>query len=310
LTQYKFIFNQYKNNNKFNDIKINMYNNINNLKTSLLYKKIMNLSGGDNDFIKNKFSLVNTNLDYNLIRFELFKVTEKLYRSIIDLKYFANKNINKIINNKINNKMKMILKDFYDNFDELYNFCKLYDYNIIKNIDFSYKNITKFEIDNVIKLFDSYDVDSYKNCLDSIHRNYITIYDEIIDKLKNNKFYLDHKKILNDNELYFSSLLSYIFDCSIEIEERENIGYLFKIILNEYDYSIVRNVLANLYHNEKLYNDIKKGKKKLVRCFDKYTNDYKTDIIIYSYDSDDDEKLEDYEENYISHYDKIKEILK
>lgn len=308
----------FNNDNNLNK-KSNIYNNIINMDTYIVKKEVIktkkkklktDISGGEY-ISKKQFFIKNINLDYNIIRYELFRVTQNLYRSLIDLRFFAKSFIDKIINNNIDNDIKIILKRFYFELDDFYNFCKLYNFDIIKNIDFSYKNITKFEIDNVIKLFDSYDVNSYKRHLDSLHRNYISEYDHIIDKLINNKFYLDHNKKLNKYELYISSLLSYIFDCGIEIEDREDIGYLFKIILNDYDYSLFRNVFANLYHNEKLYNDIKRGKKHLVRCFDYNIYDYKKDIVTYPYyDSDDDNiNLEEYEDKYISHYDIIQKIL-
>jgi len=239
------------------NINTNIYNNIMNINSNIIEKKVIkkdisnNLLGG---IYKPNFYIKNINLDYNNIRFELFKNHNNLLLSIRNIICDIDEYIDKIINNKIDNNIINNLKNIYDGINNLYNFSKLYDNNIIKNIDYKCKNIDKLESYNLLNycnnylLYDDkeYCIDYYKEKLDFIHYRYISDYDKIISKLKNNKFYLNDNKILNDYELYISSLIGDIISCSININEREKFGYFIKIILNDYDYSLFRNSFLDI----------------------------------------------------------------
>ena len=306
------------------NIKTNIYNNIMNINSNIVEKIVIindisnnnNLSGG---IYKPNFYIKNINLDYNNIRFELFKNHNNLLLSIRNIICDMDEYIDKIINNKINKDIKKNLRKIYDGINDLYSFTKLYDYNIIIDIDYKCKKIDKLELYNLLDycnnlLYDDeeYCIDYYKKKLDFIHYRYISDYDKIISKLKNNKFYLNDNKILDNYELYISSLLGDIIRCSININEREKFGYFIKIILNDYDYSLFRNSMRYLYDDEKIYNDLIKNKRKLVKTFNEELFDYEEKIISNpNYDNKLDiikiEELED--KKYKSYYDIIIKLL-
>ena len=284
------------------------------METNILKKEVIKINKSGGEYIsKKQFYIKNIDIDYSYIRFELFKITENLYNTLKKLISNRKSYINKIIKFDIdnNNDIKKYIKNIYNDLESIYNYCKIYNYDIIKNIDYKCKKISVYEKENLKIMFNNYDITDYKECIDSIYDNYILEYDDIIDKLTNNKFYLDNKKELNNYEIYVSSLLSYILNCSIEIDDREEIGYLLKLILNDYDYSLLRNILAYVYEEEELYNEIKKGKKKLIKYFDENKYDYRDDIVVYPYYdyNNDKKKIEEFEDKYISHYKEIIKIL-
>ena len=251
-------------------------------------------------------------LDYNKIRFKLYYILENLYMSISDLLYNYDYLFNNIINNKLDDLIH--IKKLYENINNLYHFCKIYNYDIIKNINYKCDNINDYEIKNFLKLKPKYInidkkyyIDYYKEPLELFNNRFINNYDNIYNKLKYNKFYLDEIKILSDYEIYICSLIGDVLNCSIDLDDREKINNLLKIILNNYDYSLFRNSFAYIYDNEKLYNDIKRGKKKIIKIFNESTFDYDDEIKLnpyYNYDKDK-IKVEEFEDNYESYYDKI-----
>jgi len=291
-----------------------------NIDTNIIKKEIIktikpDISGGE--YIpNNNFFIRNIKLDYNNIRFNFFKIHNSLLKTLSNLSCNSKKYIKIIIDNKIDNNFKQILKRLYIELNNLYEFCKIYDFNIIKNIDYECKNLSKNEINNIYDFcrnyinYDDIDknlIDYYKTKLGFIHYRYITEYDNIIKILKNNPFYLDNNKILTDNELYISSLISDMIISTTNIIKREKYGYLLKIILNDYDYSLFRNCFAYIYEDEDLYNDIKKGKKKFVKSFNEDIYDSEDEIVTYPYYDFDNNKIkvEEFEKKYESQYEKI-----
>ena len=86
----------------------------------------------------------------------------------------------------------------------------------------------------------------------SFYKRYYFKYDKI---LRENKFFCDHNYVMNDSEIMYSCILSY----TIEYLEFKKRGIfcrrhlqckLLKLILNDYEYKLFRNVFAYLYDED------------------------------------------------------------
>ncbi len=211
--------------------------------------------------------------------------------------------------NNIENKNLIFIKKIYNIMHKLYEFTEKYNYEDLNKID--YKNITDTEYkfiknnlnDNIIGYSHENELFKY-HCLD----DYIKIY----DTLKTNKFYSNPNYNLSDNELKSSVLINYSINMIFDIDERENFGYLVKIILNDYDYGLFRNCLAIFYDVNSKYNEYIRGKIKYVNTFDEDDYEYKTKCVNdYFYNlSNDNIKTEDFEDDYKLYSSKYNQLIK
>ena len=248
--------------NKFIDVRQNIFNTINSLDTNIIKK---NLIGGNIVSI----NLLNTNIkkhfnikDNHLIKTKLMsntndKFTNELNHILYLLSSFSSlqNNIKEIDreNPKKDGSMYSVL--FYDDFDNKNNL------NIISEI---YEGISKLH-----KLCDSITIDELKNILSESEVYYKEVtYLKILKKRINDKldfmvnklsekqldtnpnFYLERN--LTEKEKIYSIIILCVVSC--DYLYREIFGYNLKMLLSTYEYELIRNVL-HLFNDDNDYND-------------------------------------------------------
>jgi hypothetical protein len=308
-------------------IKQKMFKLINDENTFIIKKQIL---GGNNIYEKNNL-LTNNYKKNDYLTFDNFKIKKySIYYNmdIINLKiefitllmllhynmYDIFSNVNNILENhnnvnNIENKNLLFIKKIYNAIYEIHKFTEKYNYEDLKKID--YKNITNKEYEFIKNNLND-DINGYKNEFELFKYNCFDDYEEKLNALKNNKFYSNPNYILSNNELKSSIIFNYIINKIFEINERENFGYLIKVILNEYDYNLFRNCLSIFYDVNNGYNEYIRGKFKYVETFDEDDYEYKTKCVIdYFYNHNNDNiKTEEFEDDYKLYSSKYDEFVK
>jgi len=108
-------------------------------------------------------------------------------------------------------------------------------------------------------------------------------------------------------------LLYYSVNSACEVQQREKLGYILKMLLSEYDWKLFRNAFHLFYDDEFGYPDYIKGKYKFVETFDENKYDYKTKIVHNEFypDEFDSEPIEKFERSdIVSKYDLIQKYIK
>ena len=288
------------------------------MNTSIIKKEISIKGGSLTQFINNnvtyikkkKYIIKCKNMDYQKLRLEF-------YDSVANLKYYlgdyAESNILKDIKKK--NISVDILKEInivYIGINKLHDLSKKYSINDLKCIDYECVDFSLDEI-NYFKNNNDCNESLYKHFFDFMKCRFI----DKIDKIKNNlacsEFYFNSDYKLTDEEINYTLFLYYAVYSSCEVNEREQLGYVIKILLNDYEYKLIRNALNIFYDNDNDYPDYIKGKYKIIETFDENKYDYVTKIVHNEFypDSFDLEPVEKFEKkNIISKYDYFQELIK
>jgi hypothetical protein len=314
---YKF------NNIQHNNIKKNIFTEIDKLNTIIIKKDVVIKGGSLTQTILNKTNLKNKKyiivcsyMNYTKLRLELYDIINSLSNDIDyiiddislykDLKY-----------NKFDNIIDLF-KDMQDNITKLHNFSKKYNINDLKYIDFVFNELTGEETNYINDLMDEdSDFNSnllyYKDNLEKIKINLIDNIDTIKSKILCGKFYNNPEYKLTENEFNFTFLLYYSINSACEVIEREKLGYILKMLLSEYDWKLFRNAFHLFYDDFFNYMGYIKGKYKFVETFDENKYDYQTKIVHNEYypDEFDLEPIEKFErKNIESKYELIQQYIK
>jgi hypothetical protein len=297
---------------KQNNIKQNIFAEIDKINTTIIKKEVI-MNGGE-DFVQTilnetslktkKYILKCSLMDYNKIRFELFEILTDLstyFEMIINdntiYKDLKKNNFNKYID---------FFKNIHQCIQKYYNFLKKYCIGDLKCIDFNCSILNIDEInyfttnddnddnDDNNKIDDNVIIDNdnhkkYKIHFDNEKKNYIEyIYqindifikkiDEIKHKLNHSTFYFDPKYKLTSDEFNFTVLLYYSISSACEVDQRERLGYVLKMLLSDNDWKLFRNALNLFYDDFFNYSGYIKGKYKFVETFDEDKYDYITKI--------------------------------
>lgn len=253
----------------FDNIKQNMFDTINNINTSIIIKE---QTGGVNKKHMTKTSnyfLSCINMDYNKIRGELFIAIKKFINTKNNFIYDDNiiydqlKSMSDTL--EMSTSLVNNIVNLYESIELLHIFCRSYDINVLKCIDFSCKTLTQHEKDaiqrNRIEFFD---------IMNNIKLLVVDNIDSLQEKIKKSTFYYDKNYVMHQDELFYTLLLSYIGSC--DKYEREMLGYIMKILLNDYEYKLIRNMWS-IFIDDQGYNKLIRGEHKLVTTFDE--NQYK-----------------------------------
>ena len=247
-------------------------------------------------------------MDYQKLRLEL-------YDSIGTLKYFledyAESNILKNLKKK--NISEDILKDinnFYVLIKKSHDLSIKYNINDLKCVDYE---CVDFSIDEKKYFENDCDESVYKHFFEFMKHRFIDDIDEIKNNLSCSKFYFNSDYKLTNEEFNYTLFLYTVIYGSCEINDREQLGYVIKILLNDYEYKLIRNALNIFYDDDSGYSDYIKGKYKIVETFNENNYDYETKIVHNEFypDSFDLEPVEKFEKkNIVSKYDYFQELIK
>ena len=309
---YKF------NNNEQNNIKQNIFNEIDKINTNIIKKEVVIKGGSLTQIISNeinlktkKYILKCSMIDYTLMRLELFDVLNSLLNNID----FINDEDNiykELKKNKFENIID-IFKDINDDITKLYNLSKKYNINDLKCIDFNCQQLSSQEINYINESIDKDDNFNsnllyYKEELQKIKSILIDDLDKIKSKISCEKFYNDPEYKFTKDEFNFTILLYYPIKSACEVYQREKLGYVLKMLLNYHDWKLFRNAFNLFYDNFFNYSDYVKGKFKFVETFDEDKYDYKKKIVHNKFypDEFDSKPIEDFERfDVVSKYDLI-----
>ena len=315
----------YKYNNiEHNNIKNNIFNKINELDTIILKKEVIKKGGNlikinkinEINLNKKKYIFKCCNMNYDKLRFELYEILNDLLVNVLiivdDNSFYKDL--------KKNNFQESInfFNDFYITINKLHDFSKKYNLNILKYIDYNCINLCKDEINyinNYIDEDDNYEdnLQNYKDDILKIKTNLIDNIDKIKLDLLQSKFYYDSNYKLTTDEFNYTILLYYVVDSACELSQREKLGYVLKMLLNDYEYKLFRNAFNIFYDISIGYDDYIKGNFKFVKTFDEDKFDYITKVVYNEFYPDEYNNLpiEYFEKkNIVSKYDKIQEIIK
>ena len=255
-------------------------------------------------------------MDYVDLRFKLYDVLNSLSSSInyIDDELSFYKDLKKNYFNEIIE----LFKDINDDIIKLHIFSKTYKLNDLKCIDFNCEILSDKETNYFSSSVDEdfnfdYNSNYYKNELKKIKSNLIDNLDTIKSKILSEKFYYDPNYILTENEFNFTVLLYYVVESACEVSEREKLGYVLKMLLNENDWKLFRNAFYLFYDDFFGYPNYIKGKYKFIETFDENKYDYKTKIVHNEFypNEFDLEPVEKFERKDIfSKYDLIQQFIK
>lgn len=290
----------YKFNENYN-VKFNMFYEIDKLSTTILKKEIIMKCGSLTQTIVNKTNLKTKkyiikciHMDYKKLRFELQNIFSSLswYFNVIcdDKELFIS------LKNNNFETITIFSKHVYKYINALHTLAQDYKLDDFQCIDFNCNdfcdNENKYfngEIDSEIDIEIDSEIDNeidfnynkyeYMEKIHKIKSIFIDNIDIIKNKVINSKFYGDNSYKLTNKELNFTVLLYYNVWTACEITEREKLGYVLKMLLNEYDYKLFRNAL-NLYYDVDMgYSDYIKGKFKFVETFDEDKYEYITKLV-------------------------------
>ena len=310
-------------NNEQNNIKQNIFNEINKLNTIIIKKEVILIGGSQtqtlvntNDLKTKKYILKCSNMDYVDLRFKLYNVLNSFSSSInyINGELFFYKDLKK------NNFDEIIelFKDINNDIIKLHNFSKTYKLNDLKCIDYNCEKLSDKETNYISSSVDEdfnfdFNLNYYKNELKKIKSILIDDLDKIKSKILCEKFYYDSEYKLTNEEFNFTVLLYYMVESACEVSEREKLGYKLKMLLSDNDWKLFRNAFHLFYDNEFDYPNYIKGKYKFVETFDENKYDYRTKIVHNEFypDDFDSKPVEDFERKDIfSKYDLIQQFIK
>lgn len=256
-------------------------------------------------------------MDYKNVRLEMYKSIGLL---MWNLDFISEKSL--ILYKQLNNIKKLstenieLIKKIYENISNTYNFTKKYNLNNIKCIVYNFKkeDLSKEEISFLFddeQNIDNCDFETYIDFFDSFKNDFLKNLDYYFEIISTSKFYSDHNFILTDNDKLFTGILGFLFRITIEIQERKRVGYILKMILNPYDYNLFRNALSIFYDDTFGYNDLIRGKYKIVTTFDENEYDYIEKNVENNFynDSYDSLPTEDFEKKTNCKYDEIINFL-
>jgi hypothetical protein len=214
--------------------------------------------------------------------------------------------------NNISTKTLLLLHNFYSNIEKLYILTNTYTFDDFKNINYKCINLNTKEHEYITNNLNN-NIRKYNDEFSFFEHNCINRFDKLINDYNNSKFYGNTKHKITNSEIMSSIILNYIFETTINITERETFGYLIKVILNEYDYSLCRNALFVGYDISE-YNEMIRGKIKFVNTFDEDEYDYTIKIVnnIYYNDENTFEPIEKFEKHfnfYNSKYNELQNII-
>jgi len=133
-------------------------------------------------------------------------------------------------------------------------------------------NIKYYNLEDYLKKLGSKDIKIYKeyNGIDNdgYEDNYTKYIEFYVDKIKIRGYFHD----ISINDLVVESVC--------EVTERERLGYVEKMLLNDYEYKLIRNTLHLFYDIEFAYDKYVKGKFKFVETFDEDKYDYVTNVVL------------------------------
>lgn len=310
---YKQISPGYNFSTIFNDVKQTIFNIINDTNTTIITKELI---GGmpviSYAKTKNKkYNLVCISTNYMQIRLDIFELFTQL-QFIISC--FSDDS--KIIYNNIKNNITIhentikLIKDFYMYIEKLHKFCDSHTIDILKCIDYKCTTLCDNEKNYIDKYYGS-NYNTYAERLDNFNCRFIKDIEKYVDKLNTSKFYNNDEHKLSSSDFLYTLIFSYILTTSISEEDREYVGYILKMILNKYEYDLLRNTLF-IFYDEYLYNDLIRGKRKIINTFDTNKYDYIDDIVTNNlYDDNLNKELtEIFEKKISSKYDDIINIIK
>lgn len=320
---YKF------NNNQQNYIKKITFNKINELETDIIKKEIIQNGGNTMTYVKlisnnlnrKKYIIKCYNMDYNKLRFELYQIINELefyFAILIDDDYNSDEHFFEDLKNNNFKDYVVFFDQFYVFINKLIEFAKLYKIDDLKCVDYSCEKLSDNENNYIKQLTDDdseyYDnLSNYKNKLNKIKSNLVDNINEIKSKIQCSKFYYDPEYKLTNDEYNFTVLLYYVVNSACEVSDRENLGYVLKMLLSEYDWKLFRNAFNIFYDNFFNYPNYIKGKFKFVETFDEDKYDYRTKIVYNEFypDEYDLKPIEDFERKDIySKYKLIQQFIK
>ncbi len=274
------------------------------MNTSIIKKEISIKGGSLTQIINNNISNLKNKkyiikcklMDYQKLRLEL-------YDSIGTLKYFLedyaeSTSLKDILKKKIEPYILEDINEFYVLIKKSHDLSKKYKINDLKCIDYE---CVDFSIDEKKYFENDCDESIYKHFFEFMKHRIINDIDEIKNNLSCSKFYFNSDYKLTDEEFNYTLFLYIAVCASCEVNEREKLGYIIKILLNDYEYKLIRNALNIFYDDEYGYSDYIKGKYKIVETFDENKYDYKTKIVHNEFypDSFDLEPVEKFEKKNI-----------
>jgi hypothetical protein len=245
-------------------------------------------------------------MDYTNLRLELSIVLKNLRTSMGYIKGHTKKIFKN--HNKINNNIRNIevINYFYHRINDLHKFSNKYMLSDIVKIDFECVNLSDDEknfINKNMLVDNTYNIERYKEELHLFNRWFIDGINEDIEKIKS-------IITLTEHEILFSLMWYYLINLMVSLDEREKFGYVMKLILNNYEYKLVKNIFTCLYDDVNDYNGYIRGKWKFVETYNEREDDYTTEYVEERfYDDDlDNEPTEYFEEKYDLYNSKYNEI--
>jgi hypothetical protein len=204
----------------------------------------------------------------------------------------------------------IVINNFYNYINILHIFCNKYNYDDLIKIDFDCKTINEMEINfinNKHATYSCFNVDNYKKELYFFKSRCIKGINNEIKQLKQN----NNIKLI-ENDILFSLIFYYIIDSEITIDERENFGYVIKLLLDEKEHKLVRNILTCLYDTRSDYNGFIRKRWQYVETFDEQKYEYKTKYVVNPFYNDDlnNKPTELFEKKYNLYNSKYNEIQK
>jgi hypothetical protein len=252
-------------------------------------------------------------MDYNKIRFELYKTLKTLswhLDVIIDDK--------SIYTDLRKNNLQEIVcfsNEFYTNINLLHKLSTKYKIDDFKCIDFECVELSNEEIiyvnnNSINKSLKA--KNSYVEGVKKINNIFVSKIDKIKKMVLESKFYFDNNYKLSSDEFNFTVLLYYNVWLSCEVTQREKLGYVLKMLLCEYDYKLFRNAFNLFFDIHAGYPDYIKGEFKFVKTFDENKYEYMIKPVHNEFYPDEYKlkPVEDFERrNIFSKYEQIQQLI-